>query len=114
MQATHLFLKGDDLGWGAPAQGLGDDLGWGGEAARDVQECGGRAPPLGLLERDIRYSQSYPVIAVRSTCSQPAIHPKIVFYFVVLSQPQLQAIMIAVDPLGTRPAQLHCNSTHCL
>ena len=26
VQATHLFLKGDDLGWGAP--GLGDDLGW--------------------------------------------------------------------------------------
>ena len=29
VKATHLFLEGDDLGWGAP--GLGDDLGWGGE-----------------------------------------------------------------------------------
>ena len=34
VQATHLFLKGDDLGWGAP--GLGDDLGWGGEVTRDA------------------------------------------------------------------------------
>ena len=41
VQATHLFLKGDDLGWGAP--GLGDDLGWRGEAARDAQGCGGGA-----------------------------------------------------------------------
>ena len=52
VQATHLFLKGDDLGWGAP--GLGDDLGWGGEATRDAQGCGGGPPPLGLLERDIK------------------------------------------------------------
>ena len=51
VQATHLFLKGDDLGWGAP--GLGDDLGWGGKATRDAQGCGGGPPPLGLLERDI-------------------------------------------------------------
>ena len=51
VQATHLFLKGDDLGWGAP--GLGDDLGWGGEATRDAQGCGGGPPPLGLLERDV-------------------------------------------------------------
>ena len=51
MEATHLFLEGDDLGWGAP--GLGDDLGWGGEATRDAQGCGGGPPPLGLLERDI-------------------------------------------------------------
>ena len=50
VQATHLFLKGDDLGWGAP--GLGGDLGWGGEATRDAQGCGGGPPPLGLLERD--------------------------------------------------------------
>ena len=35
VKATHLFLEGDDLGWGAP--GLGDDLGWGGEATRDAQ-----------------------------------------------------------------------------
>ena len=42
VQATHLFLKDDDLGWGAP--GLGDDLGWGGEVTRDA---------LGLLESDI-------------------------------------------------------------
>ena len=48
MEATHLFLEGDDLGWGAP--GLGDDLGWGGEATRDAQGCGGGSPPLGLLE----------------------------------------------------------------
>ena len=34
VQATHIFLKGDDLGWGAP--GLGDDLGCGGEATRDA------------------------------------------------------------------------------
>ena len=54
VQATHLFLKGDDLGWGAP--GLGDDLGWGGEATRDAQGCGGVPPPLGLLERDIKVS----------------------------------------------------------
>ena len=52
MQATHLFLKGDDLGWGAP--GLGDDLGWGGEATRDAQVCRGGPPPLGLLERHIK------------------------------------------------------------
>ena len=52
MQATHLPLEGDDLGWGAP--GLGDDLGWGGEATRDAQGCGGGALPLGLLERDIK------------------------------------------------------------
>ena len=51
VQATHIFLKGDDLGWGAP--GLGDDLGWGGEATRDAQGCGGGPLPLGLLERDI-------------------------------------------------------------
>ena len=51
MQATHLFLKGDDLGWGVP--GLGDDLGWVGEATRDAQRCGGGPPHLGLLERDI-------------------------------------------------------------
>ena len=51
MQATHIFLEGDDLGWGAP--GLGDDLGWGGEATRDAQGCGGGPPPLGLLERDM-------------------------------------------------------------
>ena len=56
MEATHLFLKGDDLGWGAP--GLGDDLGWGGEATRDAQGCGGGPPPLGLLERDINITQS--------------------------------------------------------
>ena len=43
VQATHLFLKGDDLGWGAP--GLGDDLGWGGKATRDAQGCGGGPPP---------------------------------------------------------------------
>ena len=49
VQATHLFLEGDDLGWGDP--GLGDDLGWGGEATRDAQGCGGGPPPLGLLER---------------------------------------------------------------
>ena len=52
VQATHLSLEGDDLGWGAP--GLGDDLGWGGEATRDAQGCGGGPPPLGLLERDVR------------------------------------------------------------
>ena len=51
VQATHLFLKDDDLGWGAP--GLVDYLGWGGEVTRDAQGCGGRPPPLGLLERDI-------------------------------------------------------------
>ena len=51
VQATHLFLEDDDLGWGAP--GLGDDLRWGGEATRDAQGCGGGSPPLGLLERDI-------------------------------------------------------------
>ena len=48
VQATHLFLKGDDLGWGAP--GFGDDLGCGGEATRDAQGCGCGPPPLGLLE----------------------------------------------------------------
>ena len=53
VQATHLFLKGDNLGWGAP--GLGGDLGWVGEATRDAQVCGGGPPPLGLLERDISY-----------------------------------------------------------
>ena len=37
VQATHLFLKGDDLGWG-------------GEATRDAQGCGGGPSPLGLLE----------------------------------------------------------------
>ena len=47
VQATHIFLEGDDLGWGAP--GLGDDLGWGGEPTRDAQG-------LGLLERDISSS----------------------------------------------------------
>ena len=46
VQATHLFLEGDDLGWGAP--GLGDDLG-----------CGGGPPPLGLLERDITHHTSF-------------------------------------------------------
>ena len=51
VKATHIFLEGDDLGWGAPS--LGDDLGWGGEATRDAQGCGGGYPPLGLLERDI-------------------------------------------------------------
>ena len=51
VQATHLFLEGDDLGWDAP--GLGDDLGWGGEAICDAQGCGGGPSPLGLLERDI-------------------------------------------------------------
>ena len=51
VQATHLFLKDDDMGWGAP--GLVDYLGWGGEVTRDAQGCGGRPPPLGLLERDI-------------------------------------------------------------
>ena len=51
---THLFLEGDDLGWGALA--LGDDLGWGGEASRDDQGCGGGSLPLGLLERDITSS----------------------------------------------------------
>ena len=51
VQATHLSLKGDDLGWGAP--GLGDDSGLGGEATRDAQECGGGPSPLGLFERDI-------------------------------------------------------------
>ena len=51
VKATHSFLEGDDLGWGAP--GLGDDLGWGGEATRDAQGCGGGPLPLGLLERDI-------------------------------------------------------------
>ena len=51
VQAAHVFLEGDDLGWGA--SGLGDDLGWGGEATRDAQGCGGGPPPLGLLERDI-------------------------------------------------------------
>ena len=44
VQATHLFLQDDDLGWGAP--GLGDDLGWGGEATGDAQGCGGGPPPL--------------------------------------------------------------------
>ena len=43
VQATHLFLEGDDLEWGA--SGLGDDLGWGGEAASDAQGCGGRVGP---------------------------------------------------------------------
>ena len=52
VQVTHLFVKGDDLGWGAP--GLGDDLGRGGEATCDAQGCGGGPPPLGLLERDIQ------------------------------------------------------------
>ena len=52
VQATHLFLKGDDFGWGAP--GLGDDLGWGDEATRDAQGCGGGTQPLGLPERDIK------------------------------------------------------------
>ena len=51
VKATHSFLEGDDLGWGAP--GLGDDLGWDGEATRDAQGCGDGPPPLGLLERDI-------------------------------------------------------------
>ena len=54
VQATHLFLEDDDLGWGTP--GLGDDLGWGGEVTRDAQGCGGGPPPLGLLERDISSS----------------------------------------------------------
>ena len=53
----YLFLKGDDLGWGAPA--LGDDLGWGGEATRGAQGCGGGYPPLGLLERDINPRGKY-------------------------------------------------------
>ena len=44
VQATHLFLKGDDLGSGAP--GLGDGLGWGGEATRDAQGGGGGPLPL--------------------------------------------------------------------
>ena len=36
VQATHLFLQDDDLGWGGPGgPGLGDDLGWGGEVTRD-------------------------------------------------------------------------------
>ena len=51
MQATHIFLKGGDLGWGAP--GLGDDLEWGGEATRGAQGCGGGPPPLGLFGGDI-------------------------------------------------------------
>ena len=51
VQATHVFLEDDDLGWGAP--GHGDDLGWGGEVTRDAQGCGGGPSPLGLLERDI-------------------------------------------------------------
>ena len=51
VQATHLFLKDDDLGWGAPC--LGDDSGWRGEVTRDAQGCGGEPPLLGLLERDI-------------------------------------------------------------
>ena len=64
VQAIHLFLKGDDLGWGAP--GLGDDLGWAGEATRDAQGCGGGPPPLGLLERDISSCMSsYPDISDR-------------------------------------------------
>ena len=55
MEATHLFLEGDDLGWGAP--GLGDDLGWGGEATRDAQGCGGGVvrsfrPSSTLLKRE--------------------------------------------------------------
>ena len=50
-RVIHIFLKGGDLGWGAP--GLGDDLGWGGEATRDAQGCGGGHPLLGLLERYI-------------------------------------------------------------
>ena len=54
VQATHLFLEGGDLGWGAPglgddlgwgAPGLGDGLGWGGEAIRDAQGCGGGPHP---------------------------------------------------------------------
>ena len=53
VQATHLFLEGDALGWGAP--GLSDDLGWSGEAARDAQGCGGGPPSLGLLESDITH-----------------------------------------------------------
>ena len=36
----HIYFKGDDLGWGAPA--LDDDLGWGGEASR------GACPALGV------------------------------------------------------------------
>ena len=43
VQATHLFSKGDDLGWGAP--GLGDDLGWGGKATRDAQVRGVEVSP---------------------------------------------------------------------
>ena len=54
VQAPHLFLEGDALGWGAP--GLGNDLGWSGEATRDAQRCGGGHPPLGLPERDISVS----------------------------------------------------------
>ena len=56
VQAIHLFLKGDDLGRGAP--GLGDDLGWGGEATRGAQGCGSGSPPLGLLERGVHLLKS--------------------------------------------------------
>ena len=44
VQATHLFLEDDALGWGAP--GLGDDLGGSGEATCDAHGRGdGRADP---------------------------------------------------------------------
>ena len=49
VEATHLLLEGDDLGWGAP--GLGDDLWWGGEATRDAQECGGGPHTIPCLSK---------------------------------------------------------------
>ena len=58
VQATHLFLKGDDLGWGTP--GLGDDLGWGDEATRDAQECGGAPPPWDCLRGILQELQILP------------------------------------------------------
>ena len=73
VQATHLLLEGDDLGWGAPglgddlgwgAPGLGDDLGWGGEATRDAHGCGGGPLHLGLLERDITHQLCTKAVAL--------------------------------------------------
>ena len=43
VQATHLFLQGDDLGWGAP--GLSDDLHWGGVAKPPVMPRGVEVGP---------------------------------------------------------------------
>ena len=42
--------------WGGLLQpSVIDDLGWGGEATRGAQGCGGGYPPLGLLERDVKF-----------------------------------------------------------